>query len=67
MVTANTDADLAKYKVLKTPRQGWVIAASAPEVPAEWTAPATRFTNEELAALEKATTPGRGRVLAVSA
>ena len=60
LVTANNEADLAKYKGKL--RGKWVITSPAPEVPAEWAAPATRFTNDELLALEKATTPGRGRV-----
>jgi len=61
MVTANNEAELAKYKGKL--RGKWIITAPAPDVAAFWTAPATRYTNEELAALEKATTPGRGRVL----
>jgi carboxypeptidase Q len=60
MVTANNDAELGKYKGKL--RGKWVITGPAPEVEAFWTAPATRYTNEELAAMEKATTPGRGRV-----
>ncbi len=61
MVTANTDADLAKYKGKL--RGKWVITAPAPEVPAQWAAPAKRYTNDELLAMEKATTPGRGQRL----
>jgi carboxypeptidase Q len=61
MVTANNDADLAKYKGKL--RGKWVITAPAPDVEPFWTAPATRYSSEELAALEKVTTPGRGRVL----
>ena len=60
MVTANTDADLAKYKGKL--RGKWIITAPPPDVAAFWTAPAKRYTNDELLAMEKATTPGRGRV-----
>jgi carboxypeptidase Q len=61
MVTANNEADLAKYKGKL--RGKWIITAPAPEVAAFWTAPATRYTDEQLAVLEKATTPGTGRIL----
>ncbi len=64
MVTANNDAELARYKGKL--RGKWVITGPAPEVPAQWAAPATRYTNEQLLALEKATTPGRGRMMGVA-
>jgi hypothetical protein len=60
LVTANNDAELAKYKGKL--RGKWVITGPAPEVPVQWAAPGTRYTNDELVAMEKATTPGRGRV-----
>jgi hypothetical protein len=60
LVNANNEADLAKYKGKLHGK--WVITGRAPEVPAQWAAPATRYTNDELAIMEKATTPGRGRV-----
>jgi hypothetical protein len=64
LVTANNEAELAKYKGKL--RGKWVITAPAPEVPAQWAAPATRYTNDELIAMEKATTPGRGRIMGIA-
>ena len=50
LVTATTEADLAAYK---GKLQGkWVLAQAAPDVAAYWKAPATRYTKEELDALE---------------
>jgi hypothetical protein len=60
LVTANNDAELAKYKGKL--RGKWIITAPAPEVPVEWAAPGTRYTNDQLLAMEKATSPGLGRV-----
>ena len=50
MVTATTEADLAAYK---GKLQGkWVLTQAPPDVAAYWKAPATRYTKEELDALE---------------
>ncbi|MCU0252018.1 MAG: M20/M25/M40 family metallo-hydrolase [Vicinamibacterales bacterium] len=50
MVTATTEADLAAYK---GKLQGkWVLTQAPPDVAAYWKAPATRYTREELDALE---------------
>jgi len=50
LVTAATEADLAAYK---GKLQGkWVLTQAAPDVAAYWKAPASRYTEEELAALE---------------
>ena len=59
LVTANNEAGLARYKGKL--RGKWILTGPAPEVTAFWTAPATRFTSEELATMEKATSPGGGR------
>ena len=50
LVTATTEADLAAYK---GKLQGkWVLTQAPPDVAAYWKAPATRYTKEELDALE---------------
>ena len=50
LVTATTEAELAAYK---GKLQGkWVLTQAPPDVAAYWKAPATRYTKEELDALE---------------
>ena len=50
LVTATTEADLAAYKGKLKGK--WVLALAAPDVAAYWKAPASRYTKEELDALE---------------
>ena len=50
LVTATTEADLAAYKGKLKGK--WVLTQAAPDVAAYWTAPAERYTAEQLAALE---------------
>jgi hypothetical protein len=55
LVTATTEEELAPYKGKL--RGKWVLAGAAPDVPAYWTAPADRYTAEELNAIELGTQP----------
>ena len=50
LVTATTEADLAAYKGKLKGK--WVLTQAAPDVAAYWKPQATRYTAEELAALE---------------
>ena len=68
LVTETTQEDLQKYA--GTLKGKWVLTQTAPDVPAMWTAPATRNTTEELERMELTTTtasefgvtpPGGGR------
>lgn len=50
LVTAATEEELAPFKGKLKGK--WVITQAAPDVAAYWTAPASRYTADELAALE---------------
>ena len=50
LVTATTAEGLAEYKGKLKGK--WVLTQAAPDVPAMWTAPARRYTVEQLAAME---------------
>src|SRR6266542_2348472 len=52
LVTETTQEDLQKYAGKLKGR--WVLTQAAPDVPALWTAPATRNTTEELERMELA-------------
>lgn len=53
--TASNEEELAAYK--GTLKGKWVLMGAAPDVAAWWTAPAHRYTAEELDAMELATPP----------
>jgi carboxypeptidase Q len=55
LVTETTQEDLQKYAGKLKGK--WVLTQAAPDVPALWTAPATRNTTEELERMELATPP----------
>jgi carboxypeptidase Q len=55
LVTETSQEDLAKYKGKL--RGKWILTQTAPDVPALWTAPATRRTIEELERLALVTQP----------
>ena len=56
LVTETAEADLAKYA--GTLHGKWILTQAPPDVPAFWTAQATRQTQDELDRLELATPPG---------
>jgi carboxypeptidase Q len=56
LVTETTAEDLQKYAGQLKGK--WILTQAAPDVPAFWTAPATRETAEELERMELAANPG---------
>ena len=56
LVTETTQEELQKHAGKLKGK--WILTQAAPDVPAFWTAPATRETAEELARMELATPPG---------
>jgi hypothetical protein len=56
LVTETTQEDVQKYAGKLKGK--WILTQAAPDVPAYWTAPATRSTTEELQRMELASPPG---------
>ena len=56
LITETTPEDLKKYA--GTLKGKWILTQAAPDVPAFWTAQATRQTSEELERMELASNPG---------
>jgi carboxypeptidase Q len=56
LVTETTQEDLQKYAGKLKGK--WILGQAAPDVPALWTAPASRQTEEDLEKLQLATAPG---------